>query len=80
MIAQKDSILHPDNLLVEMLKPKKSNEYYWVVSGQDKKYVDYSGNPEDGWQTYPKKKDNTRYVNARTGSLLSYGKYELPDQ
>lgn len=79
-IARKDSILYPDNLLVEMLKPKRSEEFYWVISGQDKRNVDYSFKPDDGWNIFPKKKENTRYVNAMTGQMISYAKYQVLDE
>ncbi|MEI9811075.1 MAG: PepSY domain-containing protein [Bacteroidota bacterium] len=78
--AQKDSIQYFTNLIVEMKKPKNSEDYYWVVSGQDKRNVDYSIKPKDGWQVYPKKKSNTRYLNAKTGEILSYDEYQCIDK
>lgn len=74
-LAQKDSIKHPDNLLVEF-EGSKSGDYYWVISGQDKDHVDYSIVTDDGWPFYPKRKNNTRIFNAKTGSPLNFEDYE----
>ena len=80
-IAKKDSIQYPDNLMVGLKTPKGSTESYWVVSGQDKYYVDYSKpEPEDGWSVFPLRKNNTRYVNALTGKILKYEEYLLLDE
>lgn len=72
-LAKKDSIQYSDNLLVMMRKPKNSNNYYWIVNGQDKNDIDYSSNPNQGW---PQKKDNTRYIDAASGKMLSYEEYQ----
>jgi hypothetical protein len=75
-IAQKDSIQYPDNLIAEVGKPLNSKDFYWIVSGQDKKNVDYSIKRKEGWQSYPLRKKNTRYVNAKTGKILSFEEYQ----
>jgi hypothetical protein len=77
IIAQKDSIQYPDNLIVEMEGIRKSDEFYWIVSGQDKRIVDYSVERKEGFQYYPQTKKNTRYVNAKTGRILSFEEYKL---
>lgn len=67
--------------MVDLKTPKDSIESYWVVSGQDKRYVDYSKpEPEDGWDLFPLRKNNTRYVNALTGKILDYEEYLLLDK
>jgi hypothetical protein len=76
IIAKKDSIQYSDNLIVEMAGTGKSDEFYWIVSGQDKRIVDYSVERKEGFQYYPQTKKNTRYVNAKTGRILSFEEYQ----
>ena len=79
-IAINDSIQYPTNLTIELKIPLKSNVPYWMVSGQDKSNVDYSRQePEDGYKFFPLRRENTRYVNAITGKLLSYEEYQILD-
>ena len=59
-IAREDSIKHPDNLLAEISKPKNGDQFYWVISGQNRYDVDYSNKPKEGWNILPKRKENTR--------------------
>lgn len=69
-IAKKDSIKFENNLLVEFRKSKKTNQFVWVVSGQDINLVRYGIRPVDGWPLFPKNKDNTRIIDAISGDLM----------
>ncbi|MBL7741183.1 MAG: hypothetical protein JNK14_18315 [Chitinophagaceae bacterium] len=76
-ISIKDAIDHPDNLMVELVRPANSSEFFWVVSGQDKRNVNYNTDPVENWPLLPKQKNNTRYINAVTAKIVSYEDYSL---
>jgi hypothetical protein len=78
-IARKDSIQYSDDLLVRMEKPQLSDQFYWVVmSGQKEKFVMDKDSIvlKKGWYPDPSRSKNTRYVNAKTGKLLSFEEYQ----
>lgn len=76
LLAKKDSIMYPDNLTVSLKRKKNTMTFFWEVSGQDKQYIDYSKQePEDGWQSFPIKKENTRYINAVNSQIISYEQF-----
>src|SRR5215203_3321568 len=40
-IAQKKGIKYPNNVYVELVKPKHSEDFFWVIDSQDSTYVNY---------------------------------------
>lgn len=76
-IAIRDSLPHPDNYFVELVSPKRSDEFYWVFIGVDKKITDYSipSAPGVDKPVPPRTRRTTRIVNAVTGRLVPLKEY-----
>ena len=81
-VAIADSLPHPDNYYVELVSPKKASEFYWAITGVDKREIDYSVKPKEGgnlpipaW-----KRHSTRLVNAATGRITNLQEYYALDK
>ncbi|RZJ99826.1 MAG: hypothetical protein EOO46_21840, partial [Flavobacterium sp.] len=74
-IAKRNSIQYPDNLNAQLVKPKKSEEYFWIVIGQDKNAYNYNDKDNElKWTVLVRRQTNTRVIKAKTGELIYWVK------
>jgi hypothetical protein len=77
VIAKKDSILFPENISTEFEKPYYKKEFYWVIKGEK---VQLGIKPKRFFRSSTKRwTSSVKYINAKTGEIISWQKYNLPD-
>jgi hypothetical protein len=76
-IAQQNGIKYPNNVYVDLVKPKNSENFFWAIDSQDPTYVNYNIPPKEGLDhpIMPWKDANTRIINALTGQIISLKDY-----
>ena len=81
-IARVNGIKYPDNVYVDLVKPKKSNDFFWAINSQDSTQVNYNKPMPDGldYPILPWKQANTRLINAVTGKGIPLKDYYLLDK
>lgn len=81
-IARVNGIKYPDNVYVDMVKPKNSNDFFWAIDSQDTTHVNYNKPMSDGldYPILPWKDANTRIINAVTGKVIALKDYYLLDK
>jgi hypothetical protein len=76
-IAKNDSILYSNNISAEFEKPYYKKEFYWVIEGEN---VPKGTNAKKTTRSSTKRSvGSVKYINAKTGELISWQKYNLPD-
>ena len=75
-LALADSIMYPNNLTVEFIKPVKKSEYYWYITGRPKEVVQ-----KNKRRTTARKisTNQRKIINAITGNIISWQEYNKED-
>ena len=76
-IAQQNGIKYPNNVYVDLIKPKNSDSFFWAIDSQDLTLINYNIPPKEGLDhpIMPLKEANTRIINALTGQIISLKDY-----